>query len=277
MHTSDVLGHADLLEQIAKTSTVIAAAPTNSALYLKRAELRRWHAEYEQALEDLSAAEKFSPGSLDIPLYRARILWDQGNATEALRCAEEVLQKSDGHAEALALRGRSRLKLGQHAAALEDFSEAIQKSPAPSPDLLLERARAQADLGDFAGAAAGLDEGTEKVGAIPSLQLPAIEYDRKAGRFDSALARVEQMTARYPVKEPSLALRAEILEQAERLAEARETFRKVLAGIENYPPHRRSLDLTKQLESRARAGLARIEPRFSSVSSPPPTSLNSPK
>ncbi len=91
------------------------------------------------------------------------------------------------------------------------------------------------------------------------LQMAAIEYDRRRGAFDSALNRVDGFVNRYPVKEPWLTLRAEILEQAGRTKQAEQTFQQVITGIENYPEIRRNLDLTKQLEARARQGLSRTQ------------------
>jgi tetratricopeptide (TPR) repeat protein len=160
------------------------------------------------------------------------------------------------------VRARCRVLLKESPAAVEDFSAAIAKLPAPMPDLILERARLQAALGRLDDAVAGIDEGLRRLGEIPSLQLPAIEYERQRGDFTGALARVDRLVARYPRKEPWLALQAEVLEQADRLAEARATFREVIAGIEAYAPVRRQLDLIRQLESRARDGLARVEARL---------------
>jgi hypothetical protein len=68
---------------------------------------------------------------------------------------------------------------------------------------------------------------------------------------------VDRLVARYPVKEPWLTLRAEILEQAGRITEAAAAFDAVLAGIAAYPATRRQLDLTRQLEARATAGRER--------------------
>src|SRR5262249_53208023 len=156
--------------------------------------------------------------------------------------------------EGLIVRARSEAMLGESQAAVADFSEAIARSRSPGPDLFLDRARLQADLGEFEQAARGLDQVISNSPFASPLHLKAIEYDRHRGAYDCALKRVDAIAARYPVKEPWLTLRAEVLEQAGRLREAEGTFRQVLDGIAAYPEVRRSLDLTKQLERRARDG-----------------------
>jgi tetratricopeptide (TPR) repeat protein len=250
--------HADLEQQIAALTAQLATNAT-AELFLQRAELHRRHAEPAKAHADLDAAEKLKSGWSFALLARARTLLDEGKAQDGLRAAESFLQQEPAHPDGLVVRARCRVLLHENAAAIEDFSAAIAKLPAPMPDLILERARLQAALGRIDDAVAGIDEGQRKLGEIPSLQLPAIEYERQRGNFAGALARVDRLLARYPRKEPWLTLRAEVLEQAGRLDEARATFREAIAGIETYPPVRRQLDLIRQLETRARDGLARVE------------------
>ncbi|MGC3960014.1 MAG: tetratricopeptide repeat protein [Verrucomicrobiota bacterium] len=191
-------------------------------------------------------------------LERARIYCEAGRSREAFTNIQSFLQTEPHHAEGRLIQGRVRAKLGQTEEAIADYNAAINDLPAPAPDLLLERARLQARLGRLAEAARGLDEAISNAPFASPLQLAAIEYDRQRGGFDSALARVDELIQRYPVKEPWLTLRAEVLEQAGRTNEARQTFAQVLAGIETYPAVRRSLELTKQLEHRTRQGLTRV-------------------
>jgi tetratricopeptide (TPR) repeat protein len=253
--------HADLDQQIAELTAQLATNVTPELL-LQRAELHRRHAEPAKAHADLDAAEGLRPGWSFAALSRARTLLDEGRAGDGIRAVERFLAVEPAHPDGLVVRARCHVLIEEPGAAIEDFSGAIAKLPAPMPDLILERARLQASLGRLTDAVAGIDEGLRKLGEIPSLQLPAIEYERRRGNFTGALARVDRLVARYPRKEPWLALRAEVLEQAGRLDEARTTFRLVIDGVESYPPVRRQLDLIQQLEARARDGLARVEARL---------------
>ncbi|MFO1488991.1 MAG: hypothetical protein U1F65_10990 [Verrucomicrobiota bacterium] len=270
--------HADLEEQIVRV-TLKLAVQTNgleaSELYLHRADLFRRHAQFKEAAADLSQAALLQPDSAAVILARARLLADTRQTSEALDEVQRFLRFMPGHSEGLVLRARCHAGLNRRLEAVADFTAAIAISATPEPDLYLERARIQAALGDFASAVAGLDEGMIKLGNIPSLELPAIEYERAGANYAAALSRVDNIIARYPGREPWLALRGEILEQAGRFAEAREAFEKVLAGVAAYPPARRGLELSKDLETRASAGLTRAADKLSPSTNLPSANLHS--
>jgi len=255
---SPCAAHPDLLAQIASISQRMEDQNPSAALYLERADLYRRHAEFDSALADLTTAERLQTNAPPLLLDRARILCDAGRATEALPVIQKFLAREPDHGEALIIRARSYARLGNAKASVADYNTGIARCIAPGPDLFLERAKQQAALGKFDDAVHGLDSASPNAPSFSTLQLAAVDYDRQRGAFDSALNRVDGFIARYPVKEPWLTLRAEVLEQAGRRQEAEATFQEVIAGIEKYPPIRRSLDLTKQLEARARQGLARV-------------------
>lgn len=256
------LAHAGLDERIVKITATMIVQPQDASLWLERSDLHRRHNHFKDALADLDHAAKLRPGWPMLALGRARIFQDDGRTADALVAVQTFLNAVTNHAEALTIRAHCLLKQRKVAGAITDFSSAISFAPSPSPDLFLERARAQAALGQIANAVKGLDEGIARLGAIPTLQLAAIEYERQQAGFDAALARVEKLTATFPVKEPWLVLRGEILTQAGRLTEAKEVFQRTLAGIGNYPPAKRELEQTIQLQTRAREGLARVEARL---------------
>lgn len=253
----DLHAHPDLIEQIAQiTSQLGKQAPTGN-LYLQRADLFRRHGEYDAALLDIATAECWETNATKILIARARVYCDAGRSEAALSAVEECLRFTPGEPEGLLIRARSQARLGQIEPALKDYDAAIERSVAPGPDVYLERARLLARLECWAEAAQSLDAVISNSPAASPLQLAAIEYDRQRGAFDAALARVDRLVAAYPVREPWLTLRAEVLEQAARREEAHATYETVLANIEHYPATRRTLDLTKQLEARACQGMAR--------------------
>jgi len=256
-----VHAHGPLHERIAVVTSEIAARPQEASLYLQRAELYREHLQFSEALADLDAAGRWAPAMSVTHLARARVLAASGQTTNALAEVENFLKVEADHPGALVIRARCRLASNEAREAIADFTTAITVSKPPEPDLYLERARAQAAAGQFANAVRGLDEGVARLGAPSSLQLAAVEFERQSGAFADAVSRVDKILASQGVKEPWLVLRGEILAQAGRLGEARDAFRAALAGIDTYPPVRRGLDLTVQLQTRARAGLARVEGR----------------
>lgn len=249
--------HPDLIEQITKLTEEMQYEGATPGHLQQRAELFRRHAQFDFALVDIETAERLQTNAAPLTLERARIFCEAGRTTEALGAAQEILAGDAEHVEALIIRARCRAKLGETDAAVADYNVAIARCDQPNPDLFLRRARLLADSGKLAEASRSLDLVISNTPFASPLQLTAIDYDRKRGAFDSALDRVDTLVAFYPVKEPWLTLRAEILEQAGRNENAVKTFRSVISGIESYPVTRRKLDLTKQLEDRAHAGLAR--------------------
>ncbi len=265
-----VFAHGDLHERIEGLSAQLAATPGRADLHLQRADLHRRHGAFAAALADLAEAKRLRADARLVLLAETRVASDAGQTTNTLRAADELLALEPQCSEALMLRARCRLKLNRGTEAVADFDAAIANSARPEPDLYLERARAQSALGQLADAVKGLDEGMIRLGEIAALQLTATEYDRQRGDFASALARVDKIATRQPVKEPWLVLRGEILAQAGRLTEAHDTFQRVLAGIGQYAPERRSLATTAQLEARAREGLADVETRLARSRQPAP-------
>lgn len=256
-----VQAHDDLHERIAQLSAQIAGQPGNARLFLQRADLRRQHGEYAGALADLADAARLKPDAGVILLAKARVFSDAGQTTNALQAADELLAVETNCAEGHVLRARCRVKLNQAKGAVEDYTAALNQIPSPEPDLYLERAHVQAALGQLSNASKGLDEGMARLGNIPALELPAIEFDRQRADFDAALTRVDVLMTNTSLKETWLVLRGEVLAQASRLEEAKLALEQALAGIDNYPSAKRGLAQTLQLQTRAKDALTHIEAR----------------
>jgi hypothetical protein len=74
------------------------------------------------------------------------------------------------------------------------------------------------------------------------------------------LRRVDQLAARSPRPETWLVRRAEILIEAGRRADARQTFLAALQAIEVLPPRHRATTATKLIETRVRQQLLQFDP-----------------
>ena len=162
----------------------------------------------------------------------------------------------------MALRAQALVRLGRVAEAVPDYTAALNAYASPLPDLYLDRARAQAALGQFAQAVRGLEEGLEKLGPIPGLELAAIEYLRQQGELARALTRAQRITERSPVREPGLLLEGELLEQAGRWGEAREKYQEVITVIGTRGSAGPGAAVWQEWEKQARAGAARMETRL---------------
>ncbi len=253
-----VLAHGDLHERIETLTRQITLHPDDAKLWLQRADLRRQHEEFDAALTDLERAGKVKPGWPLVPLQQARIYFDLRRFAKCERAATACLALDPVNADALVLRARSRVHLKKSEDAIADYNAVLTRtnSDRPLPDLFVERARAQAALGQFDEALRGLDEGLKQLGETPSFVLPAIEYERARGNFGAALVRLNS-AKRFMSHEGYLAISGEILLQAGHRTEARDAFERALTSLEQLPSERRALPQTVELEKRLQAGRAK--------------------
>lgn len=224
--------HGDLDERIEALSRVVAESPQRAEVWLQRADLRRQHGEFSEALADTQKALQLQPDWPPALLQTARILLDQQQYVLALEAANACLTRDPGNADALVIRARSHTHLADTNAAIGELSAALVETQHPTPDLYLERARLQAGLGRFSDAVDGLDEGMARLGETPSLAYPAFEYEREAGDFGAALARLEKL-GHFMRRETFLTLKGEVLLEAGRGPEATKVFLEALEVLTN--------------------------------------------
>lgn len=208
------MAHGDLQERIEAITVQILSNQASPELWLHRADLNRQHGDFSAARSDLDRAAQLKPGWAVAHLQLARISFESGQFVDCERAATECLALEPSNADALVLRARSLVLLGKLERVVADYDAVLNStnSAAPMPDIYLERARALAELQRWDDAIRGLDAGMARLGATPSLALPAIEYEWKRGDFDSALARLERARGFFSEKGYAK-LRAEIFMQ----------------------------------------------------------------
>lgn len=247
-----VWGHADLLAMIEAVAKQIEGDPKNAGLYLQRGELYRAHIDWKSAEGDYDRAAKLDPKLTKVAFCRGRMLFESGRNESAKAELDKFLAGQPNHFEALMVRARVLLRLGQRKAAITDFTRAIAQSLEPGPEYFLERAQAQADEHEVDEALRGLDEGVKRLGPLVTLQLCAMDLDLIRKNFDDALRRLETISAQSARKEKWLARRGEILVQAGRLDEAKQAYASALRAIEALPPRLRQtpamLNLKRQVD-----------------------------
>jgi tetratricopeptide (TPR) repeat protein len=253
--------HAELEGQITLLTERLTQEPSNAELYLSRADVRRQHAEFNLAFADIATASRLKP-EWSMPLFvRARTLFDARRFQEAETTLEKFLMAETNHATGLLLRGRCNVKLGRPEKAIADYTAALRAFVQPNPELYTERAQLQASLGRFDEAIRGLDDGNERLGVAPTLQLAAIRFERQRGNFDSALQRMEKLLQRVHQPE-TLLLQAQLLEQAGRLTKAQESFRDLLRRIDDPSAGIRLTEALSATHAQAREGLARVDAKL---------------
>lgn len=252
------LAHGPLHDRLADLTAQLERDPANASLYVERGELHRHHRDWKAAEDDYTRAQHLNPQLAGIDFFRGRMLFESEQRQAALAALNRYLSDQPGQPDALIIRGRVLLQLDEPLAAARDFDDAISQLREPQPEHYLERARALAAANAVQEALRGLDEGVTRLGLITTLQLYAIELDLKAGHYDAALARLDTVAARSPVKAHWLLRRGEILEAAQRPHEARVSYEAAVAEIRSVPSSRRDTNANHRMEARLAADLERL-------------------
>ncbi|HXV76561.1 MAG TPA: tetratricopeptide repeat protein [Candidatus Polarisedimenticolaceae bacterium] len=259
-----VSSHPAIDDQIKALTARIADDSADASLYLRRGELHRIHGEWDKAERDYRAALQLDGDLVIVEFCLGRLKLESGHAEEAKTALDSYLARRPEDATALATRAQASSALGNHLAAAEDYTIAIEhsRSEAPKPEYFLARARELAAAGTdhLATAIAGLDEGLEQLGHPVTLQLYAIDLELERKNFDEALRRIDRVSSESVRQEPWLVRKAAILEAAGRVAEARQVYQQTLASLDALPATRKNNRAVVRLEDEARQGLKRLSP-----------------
>jgi tetratricopeptide (TPR) repeat protein len=170
-------GHGSPRAHVAELTREIAEHRVDAGLLLERPDFLRIERDFAAALADLARADSLAPGLARADVCRARIRLDAGEPAAALAPLDRHLARHPSDGGAWALRAAAHRALGRTAESIADLDRAIAETPAPDPDLYLDRARAWMSLGgaNREPALAGLAEGLARLGAVPALESLARE------------------------------------------------------------------------------------------------------
>ena len=258
------VAHQDLELQIADLTLRIESDPDDAGLYLRRGELHRLHEEWSAALKDYERARGLDPGlaTLDFSLGKLRLDSDEPQA--ARPPLERYLSHAPGDVQAHVLLARALFRLDRPLASAEAYDRAValsvEQGRRPAPEVFVGRAEAwkQAGAEHLAHALHGLEQGIELLGGPVVLELEAVELEHALGRTDDALSRLDRLAAGSARKETWLVRRGEVLEEAGRLAEARQAYEAALVAFDSLPENRRKVRALARIKSQATAALERL-------------------
>lgn len=230
------LAHGDLLIRIAEVTQQINAATNKAAqLYLERAELYRMDQNWSAAEADYTRANQLTPNLLSIEICHAGMLADSGQLESARAMFTSVLKRSPKNGDAFVGRARALIKLGQRKSAIADFQRGLDLLTDPAPQISVELAETFKVEGNLDEALRTLDRGIIRLGPLPTLQSLAIDLELTRKNFDGALARIDTLLPQLLRKENWLSRRGDILVEAARRTEARQSYEEALAAIKTLP------------------------------------------
>jgi tetratricopeptide (TPR) repeat protein len=250
-----VLAHPeiDVLERAAAEE--VAQRPDDPEVHLRQAQTHRAAGNWDAALVALAHAAEHGADADEIGAARGRVFLDAGWARMAKLELDRVLAHQPDRFAVLFERGRAWSKLGHPDEAARDFGRAIAGLPEPRPEQVFAHRDALLAAGRPDEALQALDAGIARLGAVPSLELAAVDLAEDLGRHEDALRRLERLLAASPRNEAWLTRRGEILARAGRREEARADFAHALALIEARPPARRGKRI-EALQRQLRTALA---------------------
>lgn len=254
-------GHGDSHEMIQAVTAEIQQKPRDPDLYFRRAELYRRHGDFDLALADYNAVERWSKSVETIDLVKGLLFSEAKWPNTAKSHLDQFLAQHPNHAIGLTARAQVFLQLQDREAAVKDFTSAIQASAEPRPELFIQRAEAR--LGEkrdhIPEALKGLDEGIARLGQVVTLQLYAIDLELRQSQTNAALNRLDALLAKSPRKETWYARKGEILHQASRWNEARDAYSQALEHLKTLPAAKRNVPAMQELERRIRAALEAVQ------------------
>jgi len=251
--------HGELDRQIAAVTDRLRRSPKDATLLLQRAELYRQHAEPEAALADLAQARQLAPQLVEVDFTEGRVLLDTGRLAEARSALDRFLTAQPDHPIALWYRAQTLVKLDHRRLADADLKRCLEVAPEPTPELFIARAVNLEQLGDLEPALAVIEDGLQRLGAISSLNLAAVELEVKLQRLDAALARLDQLIATAARKEALLVRKGNLLAQADRPDAARECFLAARTELESLPPTTRKTRSNRALAEAIDKALKQLE------------------
>jgi tetratricopeptide (TPR) repeat protein len=251
--------HGDIHLRILALTRQIEAATNNPArLYLERGELQCEHGEWKAASADYDRAAQLDPNLAGVDLCRAKLLADSGQLPAARAMFGRAIQRSPADGECFVGRARVLVKLGQRQAAIADFRRGLELQRQPQPDYVLALAQTLTAEGQVGDALRSLDDGIKKLGPILALQSYAVELELERKNTDAALARIETILAQVMRREDWLARRGDILIEAGRPAEARNSYEAALAAVNRLPGQLQRGPAMVKLQAHVNAALVRI-------------------
>ena len=259
--------HGAYHEVVCKLERLLDNNPDDADLHYRLATAHSDHEEWKLCLDELAVIERLKPGIHPTEYLRGRSLHQAGRHAEARHVLDAFIAKNPSHSGALATRGKVLMALGLPAEAAMDFRTVIQQTPTPGPEPYLQLADCLRAAGQSGDALAALDDGLEKMGAIPDLLRESLELATAVEDWDLALDRIAKLRESAPRPEPWMAERARLLTKAGCTPDARAAWSELREHMNALPNLDRGTPQNLALLTEAKTALG--EPVTPPVAIPP--------
>lgn len=227
-----------------------AQQPTEELL-IRRARAYLDQGNARAARKDLNHALEHPPQRYEIWYWLAKAQLKLGQPARALAAAESFLAAApddNARASGLIVKGDALHADGQFRAAGEAYAGALALETEPNPEHVLQAIDAFHAAGDARWLNV-LDGGLRRLGPLVSLQERGYALDMQDRRYDSALARVEQMLA-SGLRRPQLLYKKGLaLTAMNRREDARAALLAARAELDTLPEQRRQTPALRQLRT----------------------------
>ena len=210
----------------------MAEHPADPDLQLARARLSHEEGDWNAALAGYHHARSLGAAPAQVAVLEGDALLAAGWTRSALERYDAALAAEPDRATAHVGQARTLRRLDKPEEAADAYERAYTLLERANPSLVLEWTRALVAAGRPNAAVEILDAQLASMGRIPTLQLAAVELEQQLARHDAALRRIDALLDQVPGHPLWTVRRAEILEGAGRIEEARVAYGDALEATQ---------------------------------------------
>lgn len=230
--------HPDPSHTLAEINEHLAATPDDQATLRSKVDVLLEMDQTAQARDVVAHLLKLNPQSPENLLQSALVMRAEDNLPAALTQVEALTRSNPEFASGWDYLARFAHESERHDEAIQAQLRFLKDHPSLDPsDYMICAAWLQdrGQPGDDLTALSVLDQGIAKIGVLIALQQAAIKIDLSRQNWDSALRRIDALSARFRPSVDFATQRGEILEQAQRYAEAASAFDSAIAILQASP------------------------------------------
>lgn len=240
--------HPDPKHTLEHLEEHLKETPDNPQLLAQKVELLMDTEHLDLARPVCDRLLEVAPGKREFLLLEAQVTLEERDTASALEKTRAVTATNPDFAAGWKFLSRVEEESGNREAAIAAMLHSLSVNPKPAPSDVLTCAawlRERAKPGDIETAISEIDKGLAKLGVLSGLHYQAIELELPLGHYDSALRRIDALTARFRPSADLSLRRAEILEKAGRYDEAAAACDSALALMDALPASRKKADAFK--------------------------------